>query len=93
MGGNAEKNMFIKSMVIEGLNGDVRICREDGGAVVTANDEVLCRVGMTEAADARYAKARQVAKVVCGTDRRGEPCATSSMVHQAMTEIDRSARC
>ena len=85
--------MVIKSMVVEGVDGDVEITREDSGAVVTANGEILCRVGMSEAADSRYAKAREVAKVVCGTDRRGEPCATNSMVHEVMTEIDRIAGC
>ena len=85
--------MFIKSMVVEGVDGNLAITREDGGAVITANGKVLCRVGMTEAADSRYAKAREVAKVVCGTDLRGEPCATNSMVHEVMSEIDRIAGC
>ena len=85
--------MFIKSMVIEGVEGDVEIARTDAGALVTTGRRVICEALREEDREARYRKAREVAKTVCGTNRRGEPCATNSMVHEVMDAIDRVAGC
>lgn len=85
--------MFIKSIVIEGVEGDVQIARTDAGALVTAGDRVLCEMRRDEGREARYAKAREVAKVVCGTTRKGEVNATNSMVHEVLDEIERVAGC
>lgn len=85
--------MFIKSIVIEGVEGDVEIARTDAGALVTTGNRVLCEVGRDEDREARYAKACEVAKVVCGTDRRGRPNATNSMIHDVVNEIERVAGC
>jgi phosphoribosylamine-glycine ligase len=85
--------MFIKTIVVEGAEGDVEIARLDAGALVTSGDRVLCEVGRYEDREARYAKAYEVAKVVCGTDRRGRPNATNSMIHDVLNEIERVAGC
>ena len=85
--------MFIKTIVIEGVEGDVEIARMDGGALVTSGNRLLCQVGRDEPREARLAKALEVAKVVCGTDRRGRPNATNSMVHDVLNEIERVAGC
>ncbi len=85
--------MFIKAVVIEGVQGDVEIARTDEGALVTAGDRVLCAMRRDEDREARYAKATEVAKVVCGTDRRGRANATNSMVHDVLNEIERVAGC
>ena len=85
--------MFIKTIVIEGVDGDVEIAHLDTGALVTSGNRVLCEVGKDEPREARYAKAYEVAKVVCGTDRRGRPNATNSMIHDVLNEIDRVAGC
>ncbi len=85
--------MFIKTITIEGVEGDVEITRTDEGALVTSGDRVLCAVTRTEPSETRYAKAREVAKVVCGTDRRGRPNATNSMIHDVLNEIERVAGC
>jgi len=85
--------MLIKSITIEGVQGDVEIARTDAGALVTAGNRILCQVGRDEAREARYAKAREVAKVVCGTNRRDQPNATNSMVHEVLQEIERVAGC
>ena len=85
--------MFIKSIVIDGVDGDVEIARLDTGALVTSGNRVLCEVGRDEPREARYAKAYEVAKVVCGTDRRGRANATNSMVHDVLSEIERVAGC
>ncbi|MBK7405820.1 MAG: hypothetical protein IPJ41_14680 [Phycisphaerales bacterium] len=84
--------MFIKQMVIEGVEGDVEIRRTDDGAVVTANG-VEIEVGRNDSREARYAVAYNAAKVLCGTRRGGEPNATNSMVHDVLDQIDRVAGC
>jgi phosphoribosylamine-glycine ligase len=85
--------MFIKTIVIEGVDGDVEIAHTDAGALVTSGNRVLCEVGKNEPREARYAKAYEVAKVVCGTDRRGRPNATNSMIHDVLNEMERVAGC
>jgi len=85
--------MFIKQMVIEGVEGDVEIIRTDAGALVTEGNRILCEVRQDEGHDARFAKACEVAKVVCGVDRKGRPNATNSMIHDVLCEIERVAGC
>jgi len=85
--------MFIKSIVIEGADGDVEIARTDAGALVTTGDRVLCEVRKDEDREARYAKVYEAAKVVMGTDRRGRPAGTNSMIHEVLDEIERVAGC
>lgn len=94
--------MNIKTIVIEGVQDDVKITRTDAGAVVTVDrftrsagkhDHVIADVGRDEDREARYAKAAEVAKVVYGTDRRGRANATNSMVHDVLNEIERVAGC
>ncbi len=85
--------MFIKQVVIEGVDGDVEVSRLERGALVTSGDRVLCVVQRDESREARYAKAYEVAKVVCGTDRQGRPNATNSMVHEVLAELNRVAGC
>jgi len=85
--------MFIKSIVIEGVEGDVEIAHTDAGALVTAGNRVLCEMRRDEDREARYAKAVEAAKVICGRDRRGRPNATNSMVHEVLDEIERVAGC
>ena len=85
--------MFIKQVVIEGEDGDVEVSRLDEGALVTSGDRVLCVVQRDESREARHAKAYEVAKVVCGTDPKGRPNATNSMVHEVLAELNRVAGC
>ena len=85
--------MFIKSIVIEGVDGDVEIMHLDTGALVTCGNRILCEVKRDEPREARYAKAYEVAKVVCGTDTKGRPNATNSMIHDVLNEIERVAGC
>jgi hypothetical protein len=85
--------MFIKSIVIEGFDGDVEIIHLDTGALVTTGNRILCEVRKDEPKESRYAKAREVAKVVCGTTKNGAPNATNSMVHDVLNEMERVAGC
>ncbi|MFN7022565.1 MAG: hypothetical protein ACK4WH_14735 [Phycisphaerales bacterium] len=94
--------MFIKSIVVEGVEEDVKITRTDAGAVVTVErftrsagkrDEVIAEIGRNEDREARYAKACEVAKAILGTDRRGRPAGTNSMIHDVLNEIERVAGC
>jgi hypothetical protein len=86
--------MFIKMVVLNGVDGeDIEIARTDGGALITAGNKVICEVRRDEDRDARYLKAREVAKLVYGGDSRGRPNATNSMVHDVWQEIDRIAGC
>jgi len=93
--------MFIKQIVIKGVEGDVEVLHIEGGALVTSGSKILCEVRADESRESRYAKAREVAKVICGTvkhhtrwgDKPGDPNATKSMIHDVMNEIDRVAGC
>ena len=90
--------MFIKQITIEGVEGDVEILRIDDGALITSGNQILCEVRRDEDREARYAKAYEVARVVCGQcrDRRTRsqvPNATNSMIHDVLNEIDRVAGC
>lgn len=84
--------MFIKQIVIEGVEGDVEIRRTEHGAVVIAND-VEIEVARDDSREERYAVAYNAAKIVCGTTKRGEPNATNSMIHDVLNEIERVAGC
>jgi hypothetical protein len=84
--------MFIKQIVIEGVEGDVEIRRTERGAVVSAND-VEIEVARDDSREERYAVAYNAARVVCGTTKRGEPNATNSMIHDVLNEIERVAGC
>ena len=41
----------------------------------------------------RFAVAYNAAKLIYGVDRRGEPNATNSMIHDVISEIERVAGC
>jgi hypothetical protein len=85
--------MFIKAIVIEGVEGDVEIARTDAGALVTVGNTIVCEVRRDEGREARFAKATLAARHICGTDRKGDVCATNSMLHEVWNEIDRVAGC
>ena len=87
--------MFIKRVVLEGVEGDVEITRTETGAVVAANGIELDVDRGDNDGDraARYAVAWNAAKVLCGTTKRGEPNATNSMIHDVLDMIDRVAGC
>ena len=94
--------MNIKTIVIAGIQEDIKITRTDAGATVSVerfkraagkHDHVIAEVGRDEDRDTRYAKAVEVAKAVYGTDRRGRAAATNSMVHDVLNEIERVAGC
>ena len=94
--------MNIRTIVIEGIEKDVKISRTERGAEVTleqntrhAGRQDICIAHITrdENRESRYAKAAEVAKVVYGTDRRGRAAATNSMIHDVMNEIERVAGC
>ena len=85
--------MFIKQITIEGVEGDVEIIRIENGALVTSGNRILCDVRDDEHRESRFEKACEVAKIVCGTDRKGQPNATNSMIHDVLREIERVAGC
>jgi hypothetical protein len=84
--------MFIKQITIDGVEGDVEILRIDGGALVTSGNDILCEVRADEDRESRFAKACEVAKVVCGRDRRGRPNDTKSMIHDVLNDNERVTR-
>lgn len=85
--------MFIKQINIEGVEGDVEIIRIENGALVTSGNRILCNVRDDEHRESRFEKASEVAKIVFGTDRKGRPNATNSMIHDVLREIERVAGC
>jgi hypothetical protein len=94
--------MFIKSIVIEGVEQDVKISRTDRGAEVTIEqftrragkqDVCIAHIARDEDRESRYAKAREVAKVILGSDRHGRPLGTNSMIHDVLSEMERVAGC
>lgn len=84
--------MFIKQIVLEGIEGDVEIHHTDYGAQVIAND-VVAEVARSDSHEERFGVAWNAAKVLCGTTRKGEPNASNSMVWDVLREIDRVAGC
>jgi len=84
--------MFIKKIVIEGVEGDLEITRTDTGARVLAHD-VEVAIDATASRDELWGVAWNAAKVVCGTTKRGEPNATQSMIHDVLREIERVTGC
>jgi hypothetical protein len=90
--------MFIKQITIEGVEGDVEILHIENGALITSGNAILCEVRKDEDRDARFWKAYEVAKVVCGRSRDRKtkkeiPNATNSMIHDVLQEIERVAGC
>lgn len=84
--------MKYRTIIIEGDEGDVEIRAADYGAQVIAND-VVAEVARTDSPEERYSVAYNAARVVYGTDRRGRPNATNSMIHEVLSEIERVAGC
>ena len=94
--------MNIRTIVIEGIEKDVKINRTERGAEVTIEqhtrhagrqDICIAHINRDEDRESRYAKAAEIAKVVYGTDRRGRAAATNSMVHEVLSEMERVAGC
>ena len=94
--------MNIRTIVIEGIEKDVKISRTERGAEVTIEqntrhagrqDVCIAHIARDEDRESRYAKATEVAKVVYGNDRRGQAAATNSMVHDVLNEMERVAGC
>jgi hypothetical protein len=81
--------MNIKSIVIEGVVGDVQITGTPEGAKVTAGGRPVCKFARDESGDDRWAKVLQTAKAIYGTTPGGEVNATGSMVHAVLEEIER----
>lgn len=84
--------MRIKSIVIEGVNADVTLERTTSGAMAVANHERICEVHNADDERTLYEAATRVAGLVYGTDRKGRPAATNSMIHEVMDELER-VRC
>ena len=85
--------MFVKHMTLEGVEGDVEIAATDKGALVTVGNRVICEVLRDESREARFDKAIEVTKCVCGVDRKGRVNATNSMIHDVFNEMNRVAGC
>jgi hypothetical protein len=87
--------MFIRSIEIDGVEENVTIAHTDHGALATAGTggRVLFEMQRTEPPESRYAKAYEAAKLICGRDKSGRPCATNSMIHEVLTELERVAGC
>ena len=94
--------MNIRTIVIEGIDQDISIRRTERGAEVTIEqnrrrsgrqDICIAHIARDENRKSRYAKANEVAKLVYGTDRRGQAAATNSMVHDVLNEMERVAGC
>jgi len=85
--------MFIKQITIEGVEGDVEVIHTQEGATVWCNGRVVCTIGAREDREKRFAKAREVTKIICGRTKGDEPVATNSMIHEVFDEISRVAGC
>jgi hypothetical protein len=85
--------MFIKQVVVEGVAGDVEITHVEQAARVTVGGRVICELRPTDNDDTRWAAAVVAAAKICGTDRRGRPNATNSMIHDVLRELKRVAGC
>jgi len=84
--------MFIKQIIIEGVEGDVAIRRTGCGAEVIVND-VSFDIDRDDSREERFGVAWNATKILCGETKRGEPNATNSMIHDVLREIERVAQC
>jgi hypothetical protein len=85
--------MFIRSIEIDGVEENITIAHTDHGALAMAGNRVLFEMQRTEPPESRYAKAYEAAKLICGRDKSGRPCATNSMIHEVLAELERVAGC
>ena len=85
--------MFIKRMVVEGVNGDVEIRHTDYGALVTISNGITFEVRIDEDRQGRLQKAGEVAKDLVGQDPNGLSLATDSMILDVLGAIDGVAGC
>lgn len=85
--------MKIKTIVIEGHKQDIEVTRCRTGAFVMEGKVCIAAFNRDEDRISRFAKAMEVAEAVYGTDRKGRPAATNSMIHDLLNEIDRIAGC
>ncbi len=85
--------MFIKTIIIEGVEKDVRIEHTFEGAQVFAGLHLIFEVAKNEPRESRFEKATKAAGFICGRDRQGRVAATNSMLHDVLDAIDRVAGC
>lgn len=85
--------MTIKSIVIEGMEGDIDISRTTTGAHAMLGHVCIAHITREETAESRYAKAKVVAGAIYGTGRKGNVNATNSMIHGVLQEMERVAGC
>lgn len=84
--------MFIKQITIEGVIDDVTIRHTESGAIVSAND-INVEFDRDADREERFGIAYNVARIICGETKRGDPNATNSMIHDILREIERVAGC
>ena len=82
--------MFIKTMTLEGVEGDVEIRHTETGALVIANDEVAT-FDRTDSGDDRFAVARAACLVLLGATDDGDEIATVPMINEVLRQIERVA--
>jgi|GEM_PF-4157979 len=84
--------MLIKEITLAGEINDVVVRRTERGALIITND-VEIEVERRGEREERWGTARNMAAVVYGTGRRGNPNASSSMIHEILQLIERVAEC
>ena len=80
--------MFIRKIVIEGVECDVEIER-DGWETVVRGEGLDIRLAADADRDTKHRAAYDAARLICGTTKTGEPNATRSMIHDVLCEIER----
>ena len=86
--------MFIKQMVIEGVQGDVEIARTENGALITSGNRVLCEVLRSDFVEDAAAKAHDAMVIIFGEVRHGADGrkrvnATRTQIHEVLSAIEK----
>lgn len=83
--------MTIKAIVIQGVRGDVEICRTGAGAHAVRAGEIVAEFGRRDGSGARREAAGRLAAAVHGVDRDGRPAATGAMIDDLARLADQVA--
>jgi hypothetical protein len=90
--------MFIKQIVIEGVQSDVEIARTENGALITSGNRVLCEVLRSDFTENVAAKAHDAMVIIFGEVRDGADArkrvnATKAQIHEVLSAIEKVVGC
>jgi hypothetical protein len=79
---------ILKTEVAAEVGGTLTFERIDGGMACTQAGKTIATIWHDHSRETKYAAAKLVCATIYGRDRRGEPAATNSMVHDVLQMIE-----